>query len=187
MTVYFLYGKTGSGKSYIGSLLEQHHIIHIDGDNYITQTMKDCLAKRVQMTPTMIDEFVEALIDVINQKKKENPEQSFVISQALYLDKHRLKLLKAIPDLQFVLMDVKPVLRAGRISSRFQNNESKVSLSYAIGMDKFFEDPTHDIIRFENNQDSDEALLEQIQEKMPALFSEEVKEALGFNHPLSFA
>lgn len=69
MTIYFLFGKTGSGKSYIGELLRQLSIVHIDGDNHITQKMRDCLIEDEQMTPEMIDEFVDVLIDVIKTQK----------------------------------------------------------------------------------------------------------------------
>lgn len=70
MTVYFLFGKTGSGKSYLGRLLEKQNIIHIDGDKHITQRMLDCLIEDEQMTPDMIDEFVMVLIDVIKKQKE---------------------------------------------------------------------------------------------------------------------
>jgi gluconate kinase len=176
MTIYFLFGKTGSGKSYIGGLLEKLNIIHIDGDKHITPRMIDCLIEDEQMTPEMIDEFVNVLIDVIKSQKERTPKQSFVISQAMYLDKHRLKLLKAIPELKFVMIDVAPSLRESFIADRFQKRESKVSLRYANEMDKFFESPSHEIILFENNQEADEILIEQIHKKMSALFNPIVKE-----------
>lgn len=93
----------------------------------------------------------------------------------MYLDKHRLKLLHAISGLQFVMIDLAPKLREQFITSRFQNKESKVSLRYANEMDKFFESPSHDLIRFENNQEAEELLIEQIHEKMSALFKRAVK------------
>lgn len=81
MTIYFLFGKTGSGKSYVGRLLEKQNILHIDGDNHITPRMLDCLIEDEQMTPDMIDEFVVVLIDVIkNQKKKSNAEFRYLPS-----------------------------------------------------------------------------------------------------------
>ncbi|HAT8123723.1 hypothetical protein SC404_10820 [Legionella pneumophila serogroup 1] len=187
MTIYFLFGKTGSGKSYIGELLRQLSIVHIDGDNHITPKMRDCLIEDEQMTPEMIDEFVDVLIDVIKIQKTKTPNESFVISQAMYLDKHRLKLLNAIPELKFVMIDVTPVLRASRITNRFRNQESKVSLRYANKMDIFFEYPSHETIRLENNQSSDETLIEQIREKMPALFNMESKEELNSGIQLQFA
>ncbi|WP_131794933.1 zeta toxin family protein [Fluoribacter gormanii] len=179
MTIYFLFGKTGSGKSYIGRLLEKQNIIHIDGDKHITPRMLDCLIEDEQMTSEMIDEYVMVLIDVIKKQKEKNPDQSFVISQAMYLDKYRLKLLNAIPELKFVLIDVAPKVREQFISRRFENKESKVSPRYANEMDKFFESPTHEVVTFENNQEADDILIEQIHEKMPALFNMEAKEELS--------
>ena len=176
MIIYFLFGKTGSGKSYIGKLLEKLNIIHIDGDKHITPRMLDCLIEDEQMTPEMIDEYVNVLIDVIKTQKEKTPEQGFVVSQAMYLDKYRLKLLNAIPELKFVMIDVAPTVREHFLTRRFQNKESKVSPRYANEMDKFFETPSHEIIRFENNQAADDVLIEQIHEKMPALFNLVAKE-----------
>ncbi|KTD22854.1 Uncharacterised protein [Legionella lansingensis] len=186
MTIYFLFGKTGSGKSYIGRLLEKLNIIHIDGDKHITPRMLDCLIEDEQMTPEMIDEFVNVLIDVIKTQQEKTPKQSFVVSQAMYLDKHRLKLLNAIPELKFVMIDIAPRLRESFITSRFQNKESKISPRYANEMDKFFESPSHEIIRFENNQEADEILIEQIHEKMSALFNRVAKEELNSYVRLEF-
>ncbi|MFJ1267134.1 hypothetical protein ACD661_01025 [Legionella lytica] len=184
MTIYFLFGKTGSGKSYIGELLEKRNILHIDGDKHITPRMLDCLMEDEQMTPDIIDEFVDVLIDVIKVQKEKTPAQSFVISQAMYLDKHRLKLLNAIPDLKFVMIEVEPKLRVNFITCRYQNNKSKVSLRYANEMDKFFERPSHEIILFENNHQEDEILIKQIHKKMPTLFNIAVKEDLVPHRPI---
>ncbi|MCL9685631.1 zeta toxin family protein [Legionella maioricensis] len=186
MTIYFLFGKTGSGKSYIGGLLEKLNIIHIDGDKHITPRMLDCLIEDEQMTSEMIDEFVNVLINVIKTQKEKTPQQSFVISQAMYLDKNRLKLLNAIPELKFVMIDVAPKLRESFITSRFQNKESKVSPRYAKEMDKFFDSPSHEVILLKNSQESDEILIEQIQEKMSALFDIVVKEELNSSMQLQF-
>lgn len=186
MTIYFLFGKTGSGKSYIGSLLEKLNIIHIDGDKHITPRMIDCLIEDEQMTPEMIDEFVNVLIDVIKTQREKTPKQSFVISQAMYLDKNRLKLLNAIPELKFAMIDVAPRLRESFVTTRFQNKESKVSPRYAKEMDKFFESPSHEIILFENTQETDEILMKQIHEKMPALFNIVTKEELNSHRQLQF-
>lgn len=187
MTIYFLFGKTGAGKSYIGRLLEKLNIIHIDGDKHITSRMLDCLIEDEQMTPEMIEEFVSVLINVIKMQKEKTPNQSFVISQAMYLDKHRLRLLNSIPELKFVMIDVAPSLRESFITSRFQNKESKVSPRYANDMDKFFESPSHEIILFENNQKGDEILIEQIHKKMSALFKVVAKEELNSYKQLEFA
>lgn len=148
--------------------------------------MLDCLIEDEQMTSEMIDEFVNVLIDIIKTQKEKTPTQSFVISQAMYLDKNRLKLLNAIPELKFVMIDAPPRLRENFINSRFQNKESKVSPQYAKEMDKFFEKPSHEIILFENNEKTDEALIEQIHEQMPALFNSAVKEELNSSKQLQF-
>jgi len=187
MTVYFLFGKTGSGKSYIGEQLERMGIHHIDGDKHITQRMRDCLLEGEQMTRDMIDAFVEVLVNVIKAQKLKAPQQSFVISQAMYMDHHRHRLLSAIPELKFVMIDVIQAIREDRVSSRFDNNQSKVSLSYAKDMDKFFEAPTHEVLLLQNNLNSTTALVADIKQVMPNLFDIDIQESQDVESSLSYS
>lgn len=163
MTIYFFFGKTGSGKTYISNLLEKHGIEHVNGDNYITDEMKECLEKDKQMTPDMIDRYVNHLIKVINKFRQSTSNQSFIVSQALYLNKHRIELLKSINDLQLVHIRTPDVLRGVRIDKRFMLKESKVSLEYAVKMDDFFEEPSVPVMNIENSYQDDTSLLRGLQ------------------------
>ncbi len=170
MKVYLLFGKTGSGKSYIGELLERQHISHIDGDKHITNEMRECLKTNKQMTEEMIGRFVTHLAAVINQHKQDHPH-AFVVTQALYLDCYRQELLQAVPDLEFILIDSNEPRRMQRIRERFERGESKVTPVYATKMDERFEQPTHPYkcIVNEGNSDHLQVLLEEI---MPELFQQ---------------
>lgn len=168
MTIYFLFGKTGSGKSYIGNLLERHNIVHLDGDQYITDEMRSCLEKDEQMTPQMIDRYVVHLERVIKAKALEG--KNMLVTQALYLDKHRQYLLKKIPDLTFVWLKSPAELRSSRITQRFQQGESKVTASYAKEMDTFFEPPTHQHLVLNNSFASFNDLLSHLEEVLSDVF-----------------
>lgn len=169
MKIYLLFGKTGSGKTYIGKLLENQHIFHIDGDKHITDEMRDCLRTDTQMTEVMIGRFVKHLATVINQYKEQRTE-SFVVTQALYLDEYRQELLSAIPELEFVLVDSPETARMQRIKARNDLGESKVTPAYALQMDKRFEQPKHSY-KLIMNCDNKLKLQHSLEDAMPELFT----------------
>lgn len=178
MTIYFLFGKTGTGKTYIADLLHhEFNIEHINGDAFITPRMKECLAKGVQMTSDMIDEFVLSLIKIITNKKQDMDGESFIVSQALYLDKNRLAVLKAFPkELKFVLIESNDRQRRNRIESRFSALKSKVSSEYALDMDKFFQQPTHPFITVNNDSQDGQLLVQHLRSSLPDLSFESAQQ-----------
>lgn len=182
--VYILFGRTGSGKSHIANLLEERGVFHIDGDKHITKDMRRCLEKDEQMTPEMIDVFVQQLIQLIGSSQQKLAE-NFIVSQALYLNAHRQRILEAIPQAQFVHIRVSEATRAQRIQARYQAGLSKVSLEYAMEMDKHFEFPTHPVIQVDNNHDDEDALLAELTDKLDLsspLFS---CDAIAIQHSMS--
>lgn len=173
MTVYFLFGPTGTGKTYIGHLLRANGVTFIDGDKYITTRMRNCLLKDEQMTPEMIDEFVEKLKDIIIEHKESLGNKSFVIAQALYMNKHRQYLLRKIKELVFVLVKSEQSIREDRIRARFQSKESGVNIEYAKEMDDKFESPSHAHLIINNDRQAKSDLLSAIKDTMPELFVDE--------------
>lgn len=173
MAIYFLFGKTGAGKSHVGELLKTHGVRHIDGDDFITAKMKQCLTEDIQMTPELIDEFVVVLGDVIASTKEKYPGMPFIISQALYLDSHRCQLLAQHPDLSFVHVQTSQVIREARINERYRCGKSKVTVAYAKEMDTFFENPSHPVLELENDDLSPVILLDKLQRLMPDVFIKE--------------
>ncbi len=168
MNVYLLFGKTGSGKSFAGHLLENNGILHIDGDKHITNEMRACLENDEQMTEAMIGRFVEHLAKVINERKQ-TVTQSFVVTQALYLDCYRQKLLSLVDGLTFVLVESDESMRMQRIQTRFEQKESSVSPEYAKQMDKRFERPSHHYLILRNDGNL-EQLNNQLKQTFPFFF-----------------
>jgi adenylate kinase family enzyme len=160
MTIYFLFGKTGAGKTYVANLLsEKKGLLHIDGDEHITEEMREALRSDTQMTREMIKAFIENLIMVIQDQRVRSPDTSFIVSQALYIDCLRHRLLEAFPnELVFVWIDTEQSLREKRISARFFSRDSKVTPSYAKDMDSFFETPTHPHKKLMNNGDDNQVV-----------------------------
>lgn len=164
MTIYFLLGRTGTGKTYVGENLKRKTgLPHYDGDKFITQEMRDALEKDIPLTRPMIDAFVEKLKGDIALLMEKHPGESFIISQALYMNEHREILLSAHPELRLIWVDSDEGIRQGRIKERFINGDSRVSPECAREMDTHFEAPEvpYDILM---NDGNDVALLEDFQE-----------------------
>lgn len=152
MTVYVLFGKTGVGKTYIGEFIaEQYDLPHIDGDKFITKEMQYCLEEDEQMTVEMIDAYVNNLIRIIEDFKRQNIGTDLIFTQALYLNKHREQILAEISDSVMVHITVPEPLRFTRITNRYNLFKSKVHVDYAIEMDKHFQPPTHRTIEICNS------------------------------------
>lgn len=168
MTIYFLFGQTGTGKSYVGELLEERGFYHLEGDKHITSAMREYLQCGQQMTREMIQEFVRELIKVI-QAEQQSQGEPFIVSQAMYVDQYRNQILAAVPDVKFVWVKSDPEQRQQRVLERFTKKESRVDVEYAREMEQFFENPTHPVTILDNSACQDEELSERICAAMPEL------------------
>jgi dephospho-CoA kinase len=169
VAILWLFGKTGSGKSYIGSFLESKGVLHLDCDHYITQEMRDCLDEDKQMTPEMITRYVIHLSLIVNAYRRQHQGRSFVVTQAMYLNEHRQLLLDKFDDLQFVWIKAKPAIRDLRLMARYLAEKSKVSPEYARKMDDCFEVPTHPHLVFDNDYSDDDTMLDNLNDLLPGL------------------
>ena len=84
MKIYILFGKSGSGKNYVGDYLQnQYNWLHFDADQIITDDMKDCIRLGKQMSVEIIDTYMEILKENIKFFYKTQNVPT-VISQAMY-------------------------------------------------------------------------------------------------------
>lgn len=157
MTIYFLFGKTGTGKSYVGDILANRTgLPHIDGDKFITSKMREALATETPIKREMIDEFVLVLVDKIKGLLGDDPDTSFIVSQAMYMNEHRQILLSAFGDhIKLILIDSDDAIRQERIKTRFEAEESKVTLEVAAEMDAKYEKPSHIHDTLSNDNDNE--------------------------------
>lgn len=144
--VYIIFGKAGSGKSYIGDLLEnQFDFIHFDGDSILTEEMKSYIREEKTFTQSMVDDYVNKLSETI--KNFYDYQKPVIISQALYRNKNRLELIENFPNIKFILANAKDDICYDRIEKR----GNWVSVNYAKQIRSFFEEPKHSIINIEND------------------------------------
>ena len=137
MDITILFGKAGSGKSFIGEYLKNHyHWLHFDADQLLTNEMKEYIRLEKQMPVELIDEYMEILKHKIRDFYK-TQTMPLVISQAMYRNKNRLSLLQEFPKLKFIWVTADDKICYERIKQR--NND--VTIVYAEKISSLFEPP----------------------------------------------
>ncbi len=113
----FLFGLSGSGKSYIGNLisrLEGWCVYHADDD--LTPEMLQALEECRPFTSQMRDDYFKIVIQRINQLHE--TYDRLVITQAVYKEKHRQLLIENCGDLEMVCVDADDMTIARRLNKR---------------------------------------------------------------------
>jgi len=136
--LWFLYGVSGAGKSWVADRLGEHFgwtVYHADED--ITQEMKDALARSQPFTPAMRDAYFQRLAVLLQQRLNESEGRDILVSQGAYKRKHRRFLAEQIPNLRTVWVDAPVSLWEARI----KNRKNGISLSSAKALLRDFEPP----------------------------------------------
>jgi len=149
-----LFGPIGVGKSYIGKLLSSHYDFYYeDGDNWLTPEMLSVIEKRMHFTQEMIDNFVDVMITNI-AALFESGHKNIVISQALYRQKNREKILRAFPTVKFIQVDARP----DTVSRRLISRGNAVDEEFA-NLNKGYFEPMAGCPVIHNDEDGDEHIL----------------------------
>ena len=163
MKVYFLFGKAGAGKSYVGNFIQLNfNIPHFDAEELLTNEMKNSIATARQFTQEMINTYMITVKEKIKIFYKSIPENSaVVISQAAYRNINRLDILKEFPEIKFVMIHAESEICLARINAR--NNG--VTASYAKEMEQYFElpEPGFNYTIIDNNEETHPLLFDRIQ------------------------
>lgn len=137
MSLYFLFGKAGSGKSFIGDYLQNHYNWrHFDADQLLTEELKTYIALENPMPVALIDDYMAILKQQIRDFYQAQT-LPIVISQAMYRNKNRLNLLQAFPSLKLVWVTAEDPICYQRIQQRHDT----VSVRYAQKISPLFEAP----------------------------------------------
>lgn len=146
----FLFGQVGSGKTYIGELLQQRFgIPFYDADWDLPEALRNVISAHQPITEAMRTEFTAAIVRRIALLKQGN--EHFVIAQALFKNRHSEHLIQAFPDLTLVWVRSSPSVASRRLHDRVGHIASSY---YAELVNPGFEPPTHPHALIENVQDS---------------------------------
>ena len=147
--IKLLFGKAGSGKSYIGKLSSLTYGFHFhDADWDLPGHFRRAIENQERVTEQMREDYIEIIIATI--KRLMLTKKNICISQALPRNKYRAKIQAAIPSVEYVWVDAPDDLILSRLENRTRHIASR---SYAEMVNRVFEIPTVAHIKFENGID----------------------------------
>ena len=136
--IKFLFGKAGSGKTHIGEVASRSHGFHFhDADQDLPEAFRQAIAAGGGVTEKMRHEYLAAIIATIQRLAAEHA--SVCVSQALFRDRMRLRILEAVPAVEFVWVDAPDDVLWARLESRGDHIASR---AYAQRVNGLFEAPT---------------------------------------------
>jgi gluconate kinase len=158
MSLIILFGLPGTGKSYVGRIFEKDFDYYFyDGDNDLTDEMKEAVKIQKIFTDRMRDIFFKKLIN--NIQKLRSKHNRLVIAQTFIKEKYRISLCKKIPETKFILIKTKKSIREKRLSKRI---EYPLDLKYVKKMEKNFDKPIINYSVIINNEDGEVDIDKQI-------------------------
>ena len=148
--IKLLFGKAGSGKSYIGKLVSNRYGFHFhDADEDLPERFRQAIKNRESVTDEVRDEYIDRVISTLRRLVLTN--KRICVCQALFRNKYRERILEAVPSVEYVWVDAPDHL----ILSRLQNRAGHVaSRDYAEMVNRIFEIPTVAHVRLENGHDA---------------------------------
>ncbi|MBC53160.1 MAG: hypothetical protein CMQ34_04915 [Gammaproteobacteria bacterium] len=154
--VWFLFGLSGSGKSYVGDVIAEARgwpIYHADDD--ITPAMRQALAASRPFTDAMRDEYFVLLADRIRARQAQAaPDQPLIVTQGAYKQRSRDYLRAQVPGLALIWIDAPDALIAQRLGLR----AGGITSQSAAALKQDFEYPPHDSLRIVNDRAEAHAL-----------------------------
>lgn len=158
MSLIVLFGLPGAGKTYVGKILEKYFDYYFyEGDNDLTEEMRQAIKIQRIFTDQMRDVFFEKLINKIQGLSIKHKQ--LVVAQTFIKEKYRVDLLNKIPETKFVLIEINKLIRERRLCERVNY---PLDLKYARKMESNFEEPKIDYQIIVNNNNGDKNIKEQI-------------------------
>lgn len=158
MSLIILFGLPGTGKTFVGKIFEKYFDYYFyDGDNDLTEEMKEAIKVQRVFTNQMRDVFFEKLIkSILNLKFK---QKKLVVVQTFIKEKYRVELINKIPEAKFILVETKKSVREKHLMERI---DYPLDLEYARIMEKNFDKPIINQLTIVNNVDGIEDIKKQI-------------------------
>jgi len=142
--IFFLFGLLGAGKNYVGRVFaDEFGYTFYDADEDLTPAMKGAIAYQTEFTEHMRDEYFEIVIGRMAELRQNH--KKLVISQALFKNRHRQRILAHFPGIKFVWVQSDEQLIGKRLSAR---KDHPADRSYGELVNRLFEGPCipHEIL-----------------------------------------
>lgn len=160
-----LFGLPGAGKTYVGEVFrDRFDCFFYDGDENLSEEMKEFIAAKKEFTDKMRDDFFEELVVSVGQLIKKH--RRLVVAQTFIKEKYRSNLAERFPEAKFVLIETDTKLRENRLAKR---TDLVLDRDYARGMVLAFEPPRIEHFVMSNNTEGTGNVKRQI-ESLPELF-----------------
>lgn len=138
--ILFLFGLSGSGKSYVGNLIGELtgcYVYHADDD--ITDEMILALQEKRPFTNEMRDRYFPIITEKILHLRQHH--NFLVVTQAVYKQRHREYLCKNIPNMEMIFIDASDAV----ISQRLTTRNGGITGASALALRRDFEQPDSNI------------------------------------------
>lgn len=150
--IKFLFGKAGSGKSYVGKIASLAYGFHFhDADGDLPERFRKAVERREKVTEDVREEFLQAIITTA--RRLSISHRDVCICQALPRDRLRQRIVEAIPSVEFIWVDAPGDLITARLRER---SGHLASAEYADSLNRIFEEPTVPHVKFVNGDDAAE-------------------------------
>jgi len=152
MSLIILFGLPGTGKTFVGKIFKKYFDYYFyEGDNDLTEEMKEAIKVQKVFTDKMRDIFFKRLINKIqkllalSEVEGKSKYKKLVVAQTFIKEKYRLTLLNKIPKTKFILIETKKEIREKRLMGR---TDYPLDLEYARIMERNFDKAkvSHNII-----------------------------------------
>jgi gluconate kinase len=125
--ILFLFGTWGSGKSFVGDLIQRNcNLPHMEADLLFDQEMRDSLSQLNFHQLDLTSFFGEVLVEM---KFYQRRCDHFVVSQAIYREDYRKLVYDSFsPDIRFIWVQTPDeILQMTRLDARAEKTESPVT------------------------------------------------------------
>ncbi|MDO9028352.1 MAG: shikimate kinase [Candidatus Roizmanbacteria bacterium] len=159
MSLIILFGLPGAGKTFVGNIFKKYFDYYFyEGDNDLTEEMKQAIKVQRVFTDQMRDIFFKKLTKSIQKLKSKH--KKLVIAQTFIKERYRISFIKKIKETKFILIETKNSLREKRLARR---TDYPLEMEYARKMSLNFEKPTVNHLTIVNNIDGVENIKKQIE------------------------
>lgn len=148
MALFFVFGTPGSGKSYVGRILETDYGYYCyDADDDLTADMIAAIQNEQVFTEAMR----QAYFNIVTTKTLAlvKKHANLVVTQALIKEKNRQQVLAQLPKAQFIHVTAD----VNTINKRLKIRNNWVSIDYANKIRAIFEEPQLSHFTIDNNLD----------------------------------